>query len=166
MRTHKLKCTILIGISWLALGIIHQATAQTLKYHYDSLGRLTFVEDPTNGNRDYDYDAAGNRLLVSTSGATDASNEPASSSSSSCSSSSISGIPVAPKNLAVSFSGGLYISRWDASPGTNFYLLMFDRAAPKQVPASPCGVHSSADSLRPISVQACNASGCSSASNF
>lgn len=50
--------------------------AGTLKYQYDALGRLTYVEDPTNGNRDYDYDSAGNRLLVSTNTANDTAAEP------------------------------------------------------------------------------------------
>lgn len=36
--------------------------SKTTRYIYDTLGRLTFVEDPQNGNRDYDYDAAGNRI--------------------------------------------------------------------------------------------------------
>lgn len=40
------------------------AASNTLKYTYDALGRLTFVEDAVNGNRDYDYDAAGNRIQV------------------------------------------------------------------------------------------------------
>jgi YD repeat-containing protein len=55
-----LKCVVfltsLIGFS---------AQTQTLKYTYDALGRVTFVEDTVNGNRDYDMDPAGNRLLVS-----------------------------------------------------------------------------------------------------
>lgn len=39
---------------------------KTTRYSYDALGRLTFVEDSQNGNRDYDYDAAGNRTKVAT----------------------------------------------------------------------------------------------------
>lgn len=35
--------------------------SQTLAYEYDALGRLVQVEDGVNGNRIYDYDAAGNR---------------------------------------------------------------------------------------------------------
>lgn len=38
--------------------------SKTTRYTYDALGRLTFVEDSQNGNRDYDYDAAGNRTNV------------------------------------------------------------------------------------------------------
>ena len=40
--------------------------SKTIRYTYDALGRLTFVEDSQNGNRDYDYDAAGNRTQVAT----------------------------------------------------------------------------------------------------
>jgi YD repeat-containing protein len=62
----------------LLLVLLMQAAAgDTLWYTYDALGRLTFVEDPANGNRDYDYDAAGNRLLVSVNGANDDANDPA-----------------------------------------------------------------------------------------
>jgi hypothetical protein len=57
--------------------LMEVAGGDTLKYTYDALGRLTFVEDPVNGNRDYDYDAAGNRVLVSVNGANDAANDPA-----------------------------------------------------------------------------------------
>lgn len=35
-----------------------------LQYEYDELGRLTDVKDPQNGDRDYQYDAAGNRTSV------------------------------------------------------------------------------------------------------
>lgn len=37
---------------------------QVIQYKYDALGRLTYVEDNINENRDYDYDAAGNRTSV------------------------------------------------------------------------------------------------------
>jgi len=45
--------------------------SKTTRYTYDALGRLTFVEDSQNGNRDYDYDAAGNRINVATGVSTD-----------------------------------------------------------------------------------------------
>jgi YD repeat-containing protein len=52
---------------------------KTTEYEYDALGRLTFVKDSQNGNRDYDYDSAGNRLNVAVGTANDAASEPASS---------------------------------------------------------------------------------------
>ncbi len=36
----------------------------TTTFAYDALGRLTSVTDPVNGNRGYNYDAAGNRIKV------------------------------------------------------------------------------------------------------
>lgn len=42
------------------------AATQT-DYAYDALGRLQFVQDSVNGNRDFDYDSAGNRTTVSES---------------------------------------------------------------------------------------------------
>lgn len=38
--------------------------ATEISYDYDALGRLQFVEDSVNSNRDYDYDSAGNRTAV------------------------------------------------------------------------------------------------------
>lgn len=51
----------------IALDEIQFSTANstTLNYGYDALGRVICVEDPTNGNRDFDYDDAGNRTNVS-----------------------------------------------------------------------------------------------------
>lgn len=55
----------LMGLLCLALyPCIIYAGPQSIKYKYDELGRLTFVEDNVNGNRDYDYDAAGNRTAL------------------------------------------------------------------------------------------------------
>lgn len=69
------RATIVGSIGFLFL-IGKLGAANTLTYTYDALGRLTFVNDPTNGNRDYDYDKAGNRLLVSVGTANDAAAEP------------------------------------------------------------------------------------------
>ena len=52
------------------------ASSWNYAYKYDALGRLTFVSDPANGNRDYDYDKAGNRLLMSVGTADDGAAEP------------------------------------------------------------------------------------------
>jgi len=62
------KKTATCMVSALALSLTLATTAhaasQTIKYTYDTLGRVTFVEDPSNSSRDYDYDPAGNRTLV------------------------------------------------------------------------------------------------------
>lgn len=51
------------------------AQTKTTKYTYDALGRLTYVQDGVNGNRDYDYDKVGNRTLVAVATSTDTQSE-------------------------------------------------------------------------------------------
>jgi chitodextrinase len=51
---------IIISLGFVCL----EVSAQTIKYKYDALGRVRVVEDGVNGNRGYDYDAAGNRINV------------------------------------------------------------------------------------------------------
>jgi YD repeat-containing protein len=43
---------------------LNQAVSVTTTYEYDALGRVKKVGDPENGNRDYAYDDAGNRIAV------------------------------------------------------------------------------------------------------
>ncbi|MES2824206.1 MAG: hypothetical protein V4732_11440 [Pseudomonadota bacterium] len=59
-----------------ALAVNPSTQTKTSTYSYDELGRLTFVSDPANGNRDFDYDNAGNRILVSTKTLNDSTAEP------------------------------------------------------------------------------------------
>ena len=66
------------AISILACTTDAGAQAKVIDYQYDALGRLTYVHDSQNGNRDYDYDQAGNRLKVAVGTASDAASEPAS----------------------------------------------------------------------------------------
>jgi hypothetical protein len=71
----RLVCMLaVLGVApfWIA----ETSHAAPVTYIYDELGRVTFVIDPVNGNRDYDYDAAGNRLLVSVGAAADSANDP------------------------------------------------------------------------------------------
>ena len=71
-----LKKTAACMVSALILSLTCTSTAhaasQTLKYTYDTLGRVTFVEDSSNGNRDYDFDKVGNRTLVAVGNDSDA----------------------------------------------------------------------------------------------
>jgi YD repeat-containing protein len=105
---------LLLSLSFFSSALFAQTSTgpKTLRYQYDALGRLTFTEDSVNGNRDYDYDKAGNRLLVTTATPNDASAEP--------------GSPPPPTGLSVSgpFSqGGGYTGRWSASVGASYYLI-------------------------------------------
>ena len=99
------------GIAYLCfLGVMSTATqAQTIKYNYDALGRVTFVEDATNGNRDYDYDAAGNRVLVVVGLATDDAVVPPA--------------PAAPTGLSCSqIAQGAWRGSWSAVTGASYYI--------------------------------------------
>ena len=68
-------CSATASVS-AALAINPATQSKTLTYSYDELGRLTFVTDPANGNRDYDYDNAGNRVRVATNTLNDSASEP------------------------------------------------------------------------------------------
>jgi YD repeat-containing protein len=56
---HLLLCAVFIGANHSAL-----AAEQVLEYEYNALGRLVVVNDTKNGNRNYQYDKAGNRTNV------------------------------------------------------------------------------------------------------
>src|SRR4051812_27211445 len=74
-RIKRVKRALFVAMPLLIAGTVIAAT-QTQVYTYDVLGRVTFVQDTKNGNRDYDYDPAGNRLNVASGTASDASSEP------------------------------------------------------------------------------------------
>ena len=78
-------------VTIIAFPIATYAAEKTIKYTYDALGRLTFVEDSINGNRDYDYDDAGNRTQVLVGVSDDESNDLSDDSSSGSGSDSGSG---------------------------------------------------------------------------
>lgn len=118
------------------------------RYTYDALGRLTFVEDAQNGNRDYDYDAAGNRLLVSTAVTSDTTAEP-------------NVLLPAPTNLYKSL---IYSCAWKATwnpvTGAAKYLVKDSSGASQTVTTAEavvaCPVGNSSGNM-PQSVQACTA---------
>lgn len=133
--------------------------SKTTRYTYDALGRLTFVEDSQNGNRDYDYDAAGNRLQVSTNTTNDATAEPGGS------------LLPAPTNLYKSliYSCAWKVT-WNSVTGAAKYVVVDTNGAsqwvtiPEAVIACPVG---NSSGNMPQSVQACNASNvCGPKANF
>ncbi|MEY4590277.1 MAG: hypothetical protein RL497_2353 [Pseudomonadota bacterium] len=117
-----------------------------VKYQYDALGRLSYVEDIENGNRDYDYDKAGNRVLVATSTASDATKTP-----------EVPPLPV-PTGLTVSGprtpisdGGGGWDFSWSPVPGAVAYAYQLNGE-----PTSTITTETSASSAgpRPYSVEA------------
>lgn len=151
----------LIVLSSVALG------ANTIKYTYDALGRLTFVNDTLNGNRDYDYDKAGNRLLVSTGTANDAAAEPSTGTG--------TGAPGLPTNLVANQNSSCsWQASWTAPTGPAATSYIFrDVSGLHQLTVTTTSVSYgfSSCSIDPLTekpkwVQACNASGCSAKANF
>ncbi len=132
---------------------------QTVTYTYDALGRLTFVQDSLAGNRDYDYDKAGNRLLVSVNTASDAAAEPS--------------VPSAPTGLQSNhYADCVHRASWNASvssaPGL-YYFVRETRDAGKVTTDTTIFIQCDRgypNSNKPRSVKACNVVGCSLEVNF
>jgi hypothetical protein len=101
-----------------------------------------------NGNRDYDYDKAGNRLVVAEATDTDQSTEP--------------GAPPAPTGLSYSPCCALNVYRisWNPAPTATYYLVGFTNNPQMNVTQTTITPTLSPNSL-PKWVQACNAISCS-----
>jgi YD repeat-containing protein len=138
--------------------------ATTLTYTYDALGRLTYVNDPTNGNRDYDYDKAGNRLLVSVGTASDAAAEPPPPGG--------GGVPMAPSNLTATYLNNCnWLATWSAPGGQTYFEFKETATASRIVSGSAVSTGvtctlNDPNSNKPAWIKACNANGCSSQANF
>jgi YD repeat-containing protein len=115
----KLNFPLLCQMFLLSLiGFISASSqAQTVKYKYDALGRLTFVEDATNGNRDFDYDKAGNRLLVSASTVNDAAAEPGTPGATPSTLTAPTGLSCYQSNGPTAWKGS-----WSAVPNAHYYV--------------------------------------------
>jgi YD repeat-containing protein len=95
----------------VAVGGVASAAPKTTTYAYDALGRLTFVTDTQNGNRDYDYDKTGNRLLVAVGESTDQAMEP--------------GAPNSPTGLLKTYiQNCVWRANWTAVPGAVNYKVL------------------------------------------
>lgn len=130
---------------------------QTVSYTYDALGRLTFVSDTVNGNRDYDYDNAGNRLLVSTNVVSDAATGPA--------------LLPAPTGLNKSLIANCaWRATWNPVPGAAKYLVIDTTGGIRYVTTTfadiGCPSNNSAANM-PKSVQACDVNNiCGTKANY
>ncbi len=162
----------LVPLLWA--GDIDAQTANTTKYTYDALGRLTFVEDAQNGNRDYDYDKAGNRLNVAVGTADDAASNAASQ------------VPPVPTGRSKSLVANCsWRATWTLSANTGSYTLkngsnqiftVYPVTALNGVPSVQvigdtinvylsCQLSNTA-ATEPAMVKACNPDGCSAYGNF
>lgn len=151
-----------IAVAWMACAVAFAQTAKTTHYKYDALGRLTFVEDSQNGNRDYDYDAAGNRRNVAAGTADDAASEPTTPPPPPA--------PQAPANLAKAHVADCsWSATWGAVTGATSYKFSDSNGAISTVITTnktvfcPTG---QPDANKPLWVRACNASGCGYVSYF
>jgi hypothetical protein len=135
-----------------ALGL--NVNAQTQTYTYDALGRITFVNDSVNGNLDYDYDKAGNRLVVAEDADSDLATEP--------------GAPPTPTGAIYTPCCALNVYRisWNYAPTATYYVVRFTQNLspfPQEMTTSQLSMTPtlSPNSL-PKWVKACNEISCSS----
>jgi YD repeat-containing protein len=166
MRKHffaKVLFVFFIAVNCLVSSVFVLAQTstgpKTLRYQYDALGRLTFTEDSVNGNRDFDYDKAGNRLFVATGTPSDDAAGP-----------STPPPPAKPTGLnAYRFADCVYKATWNAVPGATSYDV-FDTRGNKQTTSGlsvdvPCTL-GQPESNKPNRVYACNSYGCSEKAYF
>jgi YD repeat-containing protein len=150
---------VLLFTAWLPLCLWAGGTfaqTKTTNYIYDALGRLTFVQDPLNGNRDYDYDRAGNRVIVAVGEATDGAVEP--------------GAPPMPTGLTkLQVADCAWRGTWNASAGAANYKVGDTTGVERTVTtlyifiSCPTG---HPEAVQPKWVQACNQVGCSVKAQF
>jgi YD repeat-containing protein len=157
----------LVPLLWAGTGSAQ--TAKTTKYKYDALGRLTFVEDGQNGNRDYDYDRLGNRQLVATGTASDSAAEP-----------SLATPANRSKNYVANCS---WRASWTLVPNaTRYDLKNIQNQTTTIYPSTGTNPtveisgntltvylncpYNTPDATEPASLKACNADGCSPSGNF
>lgn len=151
----RAKLALFIAVPLLITGAAIAASQSTV-YTYDVLGRVTYVTDTKNGNRDYDYDPAGNRLNVAAGTTGDSSSEPVPPP-----------VPDAPTGLSYQQSSQCsWRASWTASAKASSYMV-HDWAGYHYVPVigttaeySACGDPGfngyNLNDYRPKWVQACN----------
>lgn len=165
-RRVKVPAIALLGVFVPLLGAgdsdAQTPTPKTTTYKYDALGRLTFVEDSQNGNRDYDYDAAGNRRNVAVGTANDGASEPAPLPP--------PPTPSTPTNLTSSYVADCsWHATWAAVPGATSYMFQDTQNPAQSLTETSKSVFCTSpfpNSNKPVWVQACNANGCSAIAYF
>ena len=156
--------TLAVGAFCLAMISGKLDASNTITYTYDALGRLTYVTDPVNGSRDYDYDKAGNRLNVATGTGSDGASEPPPPAP--------PGAPSMPTNLSSQLMYDCnWIASWTAPGGQTSYQFKETANAERTVSggAVSTGVTcplGNSNGNKPSYIKACNANGCSAAAFF
>lgn len=146
------------------------AASQTTNYTYDELGRLTYVEDSKNGNRDYDYDKAGNRLWVSVGSTSDAASQ------------TPPPVPAVPTGLDKNYEANCsWRATWNLVSGAATYRLRNTQNQTVTITPTPSATvtingnvlrvslgcpYNQPEMNEPDSLEACNSYGCSAAANF
>lgn len=146
----KFNYSAMLIASLLSLPL-HAQTKTTI-YTYDALGRLTFVEDSQNGNRDYDYDKAGNRLQVATGTANDAAVEPGGNSTL---------LPAPANPLRSHIANCAWKATWSPVTGASVYLVIDTTGGTQSVTGTVAYVNcplNNPTGNQPKSVQACTSS--------
>lgn len=183
-----IRLPLLAGIACTLLcATLSGAQSKTTVYTYDALGRLTYVQDSQNGNRDYDYDSVGNRLKVTVGTASDGASEPASSSPPYVAGEDmmVRVIPVKPSNLFKNYIANCsWRSSWTLSPGATYYTHKTVSGRNSNIyPVNSTGgtsvqvvgttltlivncPYGDSQPYEPSSVKACNIDGCSDAASF
>ena len=147
-RTAKLPVSIYIATIFLtACGASEPEVV--VQYKYDALGRLDLVEDKVNGNRDYDYDNVGNRLLVATSTSSDSGNE-----------TSPGRLPAPTGTKASYFADCVWRATWGSVPGAVKYEVKDTKGINHYTTTTNVDIQCTTgmpSSNKPESVQACSA---------
>jgi YD repeat-containing protein len=159
------RTKVLAGTTFCFLMMAGKLDAgNTITYTYDELGRLTFVTDPLNGNRDYDYDKAGNRRNVATSAGTDGASEPPPPSP--------PGVPSPPTGLSMQLMYDCnWIASWSAPGSQTSYQFKETSNSERTVSGGDVSTgvtcpYGDPNGNKPSWIKACNANGCSSAAYF
>ncbi|MDX3775779.1 hypothetical protein QE250_16830 [Chromatiaceae bacterium AAb-1] len=146
MRKLGLPITLISIITSLSLAVL--AEPVTIEYQYDVLKRVIEINDSKNGDRFYQYDAAGNRTAVSGE--------------------VIPPLPVLPlptglRTYPISYTNPqLYFSMWSAVPGATYYNVMLINGNTH----SNLTVTNIQKEALGLWVKACNPLGCSEESYF
>lgn len=142
------KVVVTAGVAMLLFSLKVFSEPVTVDYTYDALGRAIEINDSKNGERFYQYDAAGNRTAVSGDVIPPQPVLPA---------------PTGLQTYPISYTNPqLYMSIWSATPGATYYNVMLKNGNSY----SNLTVTNIQKEALGLWVQACKPQGCSEESYF